>query len=358
MKKLLLIASISSILFACSGVKTYTINGTMPDSLSNGTMVYLIDYGSNLTVDSCVVADAKFIFKGTATDSLPILRIDALANSRYYANVVMEPGVINVNMDRRSQVGGAPLNDAYAMYSSSIDSIDNLYSRKLKSATQESEIDSLEAVYEYELDEVVNKYITGNEQNPLGLYIAWEILGGSTGKAQTVELIDSYINNGGEIFKKFQPIQNMRENLVNREKTSVGNIFVDFDAKNSDDSPVKLSDYVGKGKYVLVDFWASWCGPCKAEVPAIKEVYNNYKDKGLVVLGINVWDSKEAFEKSVVELEMPWAQIYASETMTPTKLYGISGIPHIILFAPDGTIADRGLRGDRMKAKIADIFAE
>lgn len=360
MKKTLLIAGVASMLYACSGGNTYTINGTLPDSKSDSTMVYLVDYSnSRSAIDSCMVIDSKFTFTGTVADSIPFARLNASGDYRYYANVIMEPGVIDVELNRPFKVSGGNLNDLYTKYRSEFDSIVKTLSQKIEDRTPDTNVDSLRALRLSLCDQLVHKYLTGNEKNPLGVCIAWDIVSGSTtGGTRTIKVasIDSVIVNGGEMVKNFKPIQNIRESAVNREKTAEGEMFLDFDALNQDDSPAKLSDYVGKGKYVLVDFWASWCGPCKAELPTIREVYSTYKDKGLVVLGVNVWDQKDKFNAALAEEDMPWSHIYQSETSVPTTNYGISGIPHIILFAPDGKIAARGLRGDRMKAKMSEIF--
>lgn len=139
------------------------------------------------------------------------------------------------------------------------------------------------------------------------------------------------------------------------KKTAEGAMFTDFTIEQPDGSKVSLSDYVGKGKYVLVDFWASWCGPCRAEIPNIKELYDKYHSKGLDVLGVAVWDKVEDTQKAIKELGIVWPQIINAQQI-PTELYGIQGIPHIILFAPDGTIVARDLREEAMKEKVAEVM--
>ena len=107
---------------------------------------------------------------------------------------------------------------------------------------------------------------------------------------------------------------------------------------------VRFSDYVGKGKYVLVDFWSPWCGPCCAAMPYIKAVYEKYKGEKFDVLSIAVWE-REPFEVTynrMVELEMDWTTINNAKNI-PTEIYGIDGIPHLMLIGPDGIILERGL---------------
>ena len=147
-----------------------------------------------------------------------------------------------------------------------------------------------------------------------------------------------------------------KTSMTARAKTDVGCKFVDFEVEY-EGKTTRLSDYVGKGKYVLTDFWASWCAPCRAELPNLIAAYNTYKDSGLVVLGIAAWDKPEATLKAIDEEKIPYPQIINSQKIA-TDVYGISGIPEIILFGPDGTIVARGLRDKAIGAKLAEIYGK
>ena len=134
--------------------------------------------------------------------------------------------------------------------------------------------------------------------------------------------------------------------------TAEGSMFTDFEASYNGQTS-RLSDYVGKGKYILVDFWASWCGPCKAEMPNLKAVYEKFHGDQFDMLSVAVWDEPEDTIESAAELGIPWNQIINAQKV-PTELYGIDGIPHIILFGPDGTILKRNLRGEEIGKTIAN----
>lgn len=139
--------------------------------------------------------------------------------------------------------------------------------------------------------------------------------------------------------------------------TQEGAMFTDFEAVQPDGSVAKLSDYVGKGKYILVDFWASWCGPCKREIPNIKAAWNKYKGDKFDVLSVAVWDKPEDTAAAAAEHGVVWNQIVNAQK-TPTDIYGIEGIPHLILFGPDGTIVKRGdaLRGEGLDTFLSSIL--
>lgn len=148
--------------------------------------------------------------------------------------------------------------------------------------------------------------------------------------------------------------------IEGRAATAAGSKFIDFEVIQDPDHPetstVRLSDYVGHGKYILADFWASWCGPCRASVPELKNIYEKYRGDRFDILGIAVNDKPEASLKAAKELGIDWPLILNGDMLYFNKLYGITGIPHTILFAPDGTILASDLHGHALDAFIEKVL--
>ena len=181
--------------------------------------------------------------------------------------------------------------------------------------------------------------------------------------------VDEIIAGMSDEIRQNEQVVYLKNGLDARKATAEGSMFQDFTVehvygydRSVDPQPlkkeVKFSDYVGKGTYVLVDFWSPWCGPCRREIPNIQKVYEQYKDKGLEVLSLAVWERKPQSHtiETAAELGMDWLHINNCGKV-PTDIYGVEGIPHLMLIGPDGTILKRGFHGlEGIQAAVAEYI--
>ena len=148
--------------------------------------------------------------------------------------------------------------------------------------------------------------------------------------------------------------------LAGYEKRKPGIQFHDLEMNSPNDETVKLSQWVGKGNYVLVDFWASWCGPCRREMPFVIDAYEQYHAKGFDVVGVSFDQKKSSWVAAIQQLGMRWPQMSDLKgwQCTAAGLYGISSIPSNVLVDPNGKIIAMDLRGERLINKLKEIYGE
>lgn len=236
---------------------------------------------------------------------------------------------------------------------------DTLLTDEEKRAKMESFYDSFFGPYK---EHNLNTF-TQNTDNFVALF-AFQNLVNEFEDAQ----LDSLLNLLAPALQEHDYVKSVREAILARVETGEGKMFKDFTVntvvgmtRSVPPQPkykeVKFSDYVGKGKYVLVDFWSPWCGPCRREMPNIKMVYDKYKGKDFNVLSIAVWERQpvEVTIETAAKLNMTWDQINNAQTI-PTEIYGIESIPHVMLIGPDGTILKRGLHGAGIEETVSEYL--
>ena len=315
---------------------TWRIEGTVANAAPTDTLM-VINAEKQSKIITLQVKDGIIIPASGTLEEPAICCIAKQGRPGWIRVFVLESGTVNLSCDLDliylKQIGGTPVNDdLMAMLSVQNMNIDiNTYFKKMY--------------------EAVSYIVSSHPDHPISPYLIKQCQ--MTFKpTETIGLIE-------KLSPKLQAslnMQRLKENLQLAQDTEEGKMFKELTGKTPDGQPTALSEYVGKGSYVLADFWASWCRPCLEGIPSIIALYEKYKDKGLKVVGITVRDAPEKSDSIVQRFDIPFPQIYESKPMTN---YGVIGIPHIILFAPDGTILSRRIvSSKKLDKKLAEIFGD
>lgn len=332
---------------------TCKIKGQADKSLS-GEYVY-VTYGKSVADSAKISSDGSFAFTMGADEQLYAC---GEKNSRKSVAFVCEKGEVKIDLST-GQIEGGKQNKLLSELKSSLQKPENLYDKEMKTLSEttmsEKEKESkAEEIYTKALESLkstVKECVKHNPSSQVASYALSYVY-----SMLSVEEFFDFYDLLAENARQYPQLKEIYKSFDAQRKTAEGKMFVDFTIKGGSLSgtDVSLSDFVGKGKYVLVDFWATWCGPCKREIPNLRQIYKDFGDK-ITVLSVAVWDKREATEKFIKQNDMPWNHIVDAQQI-PTDAYGIAGIPQIILFAPDGTIVKRDLRGEQIRQQIEEVL--
>lgn len=331
----------------------YRIDGMAPAD-ANGQWVYLYKPSGQGASDSVQIANGRFTLERAVAEDGLIAHL--VIPRSYNLSFIPEEGIIKADLAAIAATGTA-LNDLHAQKAKAREALETETRGRLKAIRADKNLD--DKAKEEAQEKIVNEFygkikplaeadLKEHSNDAIGLIALQNLLGM---EGVTVAKAEALLQQAGDRLRAEESITKMVERLRRVEATQAGAQFVDFEGVDDANKAVRLSDYVGKGHYVLVDFWASWCGPCRREIAHLKKVRDTYTDKGLVILGTVVWDEMEDHLKAMKELEITWPQIF--NKTEATELYGIAGIPQIILFDPAGKIVARDLRGEEIN-KLLD----
>lgn len=331
----------------------YRIDGMAPAD-ANGQWVYLYKPSGQGASDSVQIANGRFTLERAVAEDGLIAHL--VIPRSYNLSFIPEEGIIKADLAAIAATGTA-LNDLHAQKAKAREALETETRGRLKAIRADKNLD--DKAKEEAQEKIVNEFygkikplaeadLKEHSNDAIGLIALQTLLGMEDVNAAKAEAL---LQQAGDRLRAEESITKMVARLRRVEATQAGAQFVDFEGVDDANKAVRLSDYVGKGHYVLVDFWASWCGPCRREIAHLKKVRDAYTDKGLVILGTVVWDEMEDHLKAMKELEITWPQIF--NKTEATELYGIAGIPQIILFDPAGKIVARDLRGEEIN-KLLD----
>lgn len=335
MKRIIYLFITAALIFtACGGgTKGYKITGTVEGG-ADGDTVYLAEpTGRQLVpLDTAVIQNGKFMFEG-AQDSAVIRYVTyGKGQNQLLMDFFLESGNIDLRLTRNNDSAtGTPSNDIY-----------QVAREKFNAATSEAE-------FKTAIEEEINKNINNN----VGFHLLKNY-----NSALSYPQLEAIITQLPAQYTGDEFVVRLKDRIDRSKATAVGQKFVDLEMLTPDGKPIKLSDYAGKGKYVLVDFWASWCGPCRRDTPHLVEAYAKYKNKGFEIVGISFDNNGDSWKKGIKELNITWPQMsdlkyWQSEG---AQVYVVNSIPHLMLIDKDGTIIARGIRSNEVDAKLNELL--
>ncbi|AJH14745.1 redoxin domain-containing protein [Myroides profundi] len=374
MKKILTVLGAVAVLASCNKEATgYTINGETK-GLTNGTKVYIekidIATGTTVAIDSTEIKDNAFTFKGAA-ESLD-QNFFSFGKEPGKLPFVLENGKIVVQYDNEkaenSSVTGTKNNDEYTAFSKKVDELekalfqyqgDNQEAFKQANEAQDQAkkdaiINGYMALAE-KYDEYVEDYIDTNTNSFTTLVYLSKTVG--TGQYIKEELVEKF-NKFDETLKNTTVAKAFKTALdaIPDAKVKIGDKAPDFSAPSPEGKEISLKESLGK--LTIIDFWASWCGPCRTENPNVVALYEEYHPKGLNIIGVSLDKDKAKWIEAIAKDKLTWNQIsnlkFWEEPIAQT--YEVRAIPATYLLDENGVVIAKNLRGKKLRAKVQEIL--
>jgi peroxiredoxin len=360
MKRIITIMLAVAAMWSCGNKTQFTLKGTIVPAIDGSIIRYDIVKGSPVAADTAEIVNGKFKF----TSNVDIAQLNFLTiegENNPAAQLFIEPGKINITVYPDSfeanVITGSKSNDIYRIFMDEIITFsakENELQNRFRSAQMTGNAEEMDAVrFEYEtiIDNTrfyARNFIKQYSKSPVAAYV---YLMNFYQEAELEEL-DSMLT-------VFEPIKASDLVLILQERadmlrnTGIGAEAPDFTLDHLGETPVSLSSL--RGKYVLIDFWASWCQPCMIELPNVIQQYNAYKDKGFEIYGVSLDRNGEAWMNTVAGYQLAWINGWDMQGEIATK-YGVTGIPHMVLIDKEGKIIAKNLRGPALEEKLAELL--
>lgn len=367
MKKLVYLAAVGAMaLAACQPQNGYKVSGTIP-GLNDGDTVLLQKMDENrewTAIDTAVIANGEFVFEGQ-TDTTEVRFVTFNKEGRTgAAPIFLEKGkiVVTFNEEGKANVSGTANNDIYNDFKTQTDSlisVEMAFYQELTTDTTLSDEEKAAKSEELEkMDENVRvtlplNTIKENIDKPVGFFLLasrYSFFDLATLEELSASIPAQYAGS--------KEVAAINDYIAALRRSSVGQKYTDFELQTPEGETVKLSDFVSQNKVTLIDFWASWCGPCRAEMPNVVKAYEAYNKKGFGIVGVSLDNNVDAWKAAIETLKITWPQMSDLQGWknAAAQLYAIHSIPATFLIDENGIIIEKDLRGDKLAEKLAEIL--
>ena len=358
MRKLLLsIVAASMTLAACNAQSGYKVTGTV-EGMPDGKAIIATVNGSSLdTLAKADVKNGSFEFTGNVSE--PTGAYIMVIGQRGAIPFMLENANITVNAGQAGlTVTGSEGQKIYDQFMA-INTTTQQEAMKLQQEYQaangdQAKMQAVQEAYAKLMTDAQAKETELIKANP-DSYVSTFVIVSGMGQMEYEQLKERY-NLLGEKAKASAQGKAIAAQIAKLESTAIGQIAPNFTITTPEGESISLYDI--KGKVKLIDFWASWCGPCRGENPHVVEIYKEYHPKGLEIFGVSLDNNKEAWVKAIADDGLVWK--HGSDLKgwqsAPAQLYSVSGIPHTILLDENNKIIAKNLRGDELKQKIAELL--
>ncbi len=361
-KNIFLLAIMLLCIIGCTDKNSYKVTGTI-ENASDGEQVFLQKVAGRdlIKIDSATITGQKFTFTGRQDSAVNrYITYGNESGNQQMTDFFLENGNINVALGTTTKVGGTPTNDNYQAFKDKVTQIrkeqqaayESLQNQDLTSDQRDAKVAEVRAKDE-EMNQLIAQTIEANIQNTIGVHLL-----GQYNYMMDFTEIEPLLAKVPAQFQNNERIAKLKNQVAIEKNVAVGKKFTDLEMQTPEGNMVKLSDFIGKNKYTLVDFWASWCGPCRREMPKLIEAYDKYNKKGFGIVGVSFDRDLDSWQKGIKALNITWPQMsdlkfWESEG---ARLYSVRSIPHTVLIDQEGTIIAKGLRGDDIDGKLAELL--
>ena len=358
MRKLLLsIVAASMTLAACNAQSGYKVTGTV-EGMPDGKAIIATVNGSSLdTLAKADVKNGSFEFTGNVSE--PTGAYIMVIGQRGAIPFMLENANITVNAGQAGlTVTGSEGQKIYDQFMA-INATAQQEAMKLQQEYQaangdQAKMQAVQEAYAKLMTDAQAKETELIKANP-DSYVSTFVIVSGMGQMEYEQLKEKYALLG-EKAKATAHGKAIAAQIAKLESTAIGQIAPNFTITTPEGESISLYDI--KGKVKLIDFWASWCGPCRGENPHVVEIYKEYHPKGLEIFGVSLDNNKEAWVKAIADDGLVWK--HGSDLKgwqsAPAQLYSVSGIPHTVLLDENNKIIAKNLRGDELKQKIAELL--